>query len=122
VWRDFIHVADLADAHVLAARRLDSGGETAAFNLGTGQGYSVKQVIATAERVTGTRINTIYRDRRSGDPPILVADRGSAQTEIGWRPCRSELHTQAHDAWRWHRMHFRLKSSGTATTQSGVVN
>jgi UDP-glucose-4-epimerase GalE len=120
--RDFIHVADLADAHVLAARRLDAGGETTAFNLGTGEGYSVKQVIATAERVTGTRINTVFRDRRPGDPPILVADRGSAHTELGWHPRRSALHTQVEDSWRWHKAHFRSKAGGVATARSSVLS
>jgi UDP-arabinose 4-epimerase len=104
--RDFIHVTDLADAHVLAARRLAAGSETSAYNLGTGRGYSVKQVIATAESVTGAHIKTIHRDRRLGDPPALVADPGSAQFGIGWTPRRSALETEIEDAWRWHKAHF----------------
>ncbi len=118
--RDYIHVADLAEAHLLAAGRLRGGSETAAYNLGTGQGYSVKQVITTVEQVTGSRIETIHRDRRPGDPPILIAHPGSAQSGIGWLPRRSAIHTQVEDAWRWHKQHFQPTSGERAGTRSGV--
>jgi UDP-arabinose 4-epimerase len=111
--RDFIHVSDLAEAHVLAARRLRAGGETAMFNLGTGEGHSVKQVIATAEQVTGATIPVVERSRRPGDPPILVADPGLAWSALGWRAHRSDLRTQVEDAWSWWKAHHeRTQSRG----------
>ncbi len=114
--RDFVHVTDIADAHVLAARRLGLGGETAVYNLGTGKGNSVKQVVLTAEHVTGTRIEKIHRDRRPGDPPILVADGRSARTGLGWQPRRSTLQTQIEDAWRWHRDRFKCTNAHAYST------
>jgi UDP-glucose 4-epimerase len=104
--RDYIHVSDLAEAHVLALRRLCAGGETACFNLGTGEGYSVNEVVAAAQAVTGRAIKIVYAGRRPGDPPALVADRGAFHSATGWQPRRSALRTQIEDAWRWHRGHF----------------
>jgi UDP-glucose-4-epimerase GalE len=104
--RDYIHVVDLADAHVLAVRRLVDGGETVALNLGTGTGFSVKQVIDTAELVTGRKIARKFAARRPGDPPVLVANLGSAKAELGWSPRRASLQTQIKDAWAWHSRHF----------------
>lgn len=104
--RDYIHVVDLAEAHVLAVRRLINGGEIAALNLGLGTGFSVKQVIDTAEAVTGRRIARKVAARRPGDPPSLVADRGSARSVLAWSPRRPTLEVQIADAWAWHLRHF----------------
>lgn len=112
--RDYVHVADLAAAHVLAVRSLLGGGQSQAVNLGTGSGFSVKQVIETSEQVTGRKINAKVGPRRPGDPPILIADHGSARAALGWVPQRGSLRTQIEDAWRWHQSHFRKHSAITA--------
>jgi UDP-arabinose 4-epimerase len=100
--RDFIHVADLAAAHVRALDHLNRGGASAAFNLGTGRGYSVREVITAAERVTGRRVPRRETGRRPGDPPVLVADARRAQEVLGWRPTRSDLDNILATAWAWH--------------------
>jgi UDP-glucose-4-epimerase GalE len=99
--RDYVHVSDLADAHVMALDYLFEGGDTVAMNLGTGTGYSVKQVIETAERVTGRSVPLRYGPPRAGDPPILVADASRALKTIKWLPKRSSLDVQIADAWNW---------------------
>ena len=101
--RDYIHVTDLADAHVLALRYLMEGGESVALNLGTGRGFSVREVVAAVERSSGGR-KTPIRDapRRTGDPPSLVADPGRAADLLGWRPQYSDLDTIVQTAWKWH--------------------
>jgi UDP-glucose-4-epimerase GalE len=100
--RDYIHVADLADAHVLALDHLLAGGASAAVNLGTGRAYSVREVIAAAERVTGKRVPRREMPRRAGDPPVLVADSSRARSLLGWQPHRSDLETIIRTAWTWH--------------------
>jgi UDP-glucose 4-epimerase len=103
--RDYIHVEDLADAHV---RALDVPPDGAvALNLGTGQGSSVRQVVAMARRVTGHPIPTTDAPRRPGDPPELVAAAQRAAAVLGWRPRRSGLEEIVESAWRWHRAHPR---------------
>lgn len=104
--RDYIHVADLADAHVLALKRLIGGGETRFFNLGNGNGFSVREVIAAAKRVTGRDFAVRAAPRRPGDPPSLVADATQAKATLGWAPQRAALEVQIADAWRWHQSHF----------------
>jgi UDP-arabinose 4-epimerase len=104
--RDYIHVADLADAHVLALKRLTGGGETRFFNLGNGNGFSVRQVIAAAKSVTGRDFAVRVAPRRPGDPPSLVADATQAKSTLGWKPQRADIETQIADAWRWHLAHF----------------
>ncbi len=104
--RDYIHVADLADAHVLALKRLIGGGETRFFNLGNGNGFSVREVIATAKQVTGRDFAVRVAARRAGDPPSLVADATQAKATLGWVPQRAALQVQIADAWRWHQSHF----------------
>jgi len=99
--RDYIHVSDLAEAHVLAVRALAAGAGTAALNLGVGRGYSVREVIATAERVTGLKANVVEEGRRAGDPPVLVADPSRAKQVLGWKPRRPALETIIADAWKW---------------------
>jgi UDP-arabinose 4-epimerase len=104
--RDYIHVADLADAHVLALKRLIGGGETRFFNLGNGNGFSVREVIAAAQSVTGRDFAVRRAERRPGDPPSLVADAAQAKAVLGWKPQRAALDVQITDAWRWHMTHF----------------
>lgn len=99
--RDYIHVDDLCDAHLLALRRLWAGGGSAAYNLGNGNGFSVQEVIDTARRVTGRDIPVDYGARRAGDPARLVADAGRAREELGWRPRFDDLATIIDHAWRW---------------------
>jgi len=103
--RDYIHVSDLAEAHVLAVRALADGAPTTALNLGVGRGYSVREVIATAERVTGLKANVVEEGRRAGDPPVLVADASRANSVLGWTPKRASLETIIADAWRWESRH-----------------
>jgi UDP-glucose 4-epimerase len=103
--RDYIHVSDLADAHILALERLRAGGGSAVYNLGTGNGYSVQQVIAAAREVTGHPIPARVEPRRAGDPAVLVASSARAQAELGWTPRRSDLHHLIATAWEWHRRH-----------------
>ena len=100
--RDYIHVQDLADAHVLALGHLLRGGESLALNLGTGAGHSVRAVIETAERVTGRTIARREAARRPGDPPMLVADARKARAVLGWTPKLSGLDDIIASAWAWH--------------------
>lgn len=100
--RDYIHVSDLADAHVLAVDRLRSGADSAVYNLGNGQGFSVKEVIETARKVTGKEIPVVYEARRAGDPAVLVASSERARTELGWKPSRDKLEDIIESAWKWH--------------------
>lgn len=101
--RDFVHVSDLATAHVAALRYLESGGETMRVNLGTGAGHSVREVIATVERVLGAPVKHRLAARRAGDTPRLVADGERAAELLGWRPQLSDLSTIVETAARWHR-------------------
>ena len=114
--RDYIHVTDLASAHVLALNYLLGGGESAALNLGTGEGKSVREVIAAVERVTGQRVPVREAGRRSGDPRVLVADPAKAGRVLGWRPQYSSLDTIVETASRWHQAH----SPGVADPDQGV--
>ena len=101
--RDYIHVADLADGHVRALDYLQRGGASSAINLGTGRAFSVREVIAAAERVTGRRIPVHEGPRRAGDPPVLVADATRARTLLGFAPRYSEIEPIVETAWRWHK-------------------
>jgi UDP-arabinose 4-epimerase len=101
--RDYIHVADLADAHVLALRYLLDGGASTALNLGVGRGYSVQDAITTIERVTRREVAVTERPRRPGDPPELVADASRARSVLGWTPGFRELDEIVSTAWRWFR-------------------
>jgi UDP-glucose 4-epimerase len=103
--RDYIHVDDLADAHVRALDIAPNG--AIALNLGTGQGSSVRQVVETARRITGHPIPSTDRPRRAGDPPALVAAPQRAAAVLEWRPRRSSLDEIIGSAWRWHRAHPR---------------
>lgn len=101
--RDFIHVTDLALAHLQALQALDTDNANTAYNLGTGTGYSVRQVIDTAARITGRTIPTRVAPRRPGDPPRLVAEIGKVRQALGWVPRSSDLDTIITTAWRWER-------------------
>ncbi len=100
--RDYVHVLDLADAHILALRRLLTGGGSTAYNLGTGAGTTVRELIQGVERVTGRPLPVDVAPRRDGDAPVLVANSAKAQAELGWRATR-DLDTILGSAWRWHR-------------------
>jgi UDP-glucose-4-epimerase GalE len=100
--RDYVHVLDLAEAHVATLRYLLSGGESFSANLGTGRGASVREVIGSVERVSGTTINTKLAPRRPGDPPVLIADPAKAGRLLGWRPRLSSLDSIVSSAWGWH--------------------
>ncbi len=104
--RDYIHVQDLADAHVRALRYLDDGGATRAFNLGTGHGHSVRATIEAARRVTSRPIPSKDSPRRAGDPPVLVADAALAKEKLGWMPALGALEQIIGTAWAWHQKHF----------------
>jgi UDP-arabinose 4-epimerase len=107
--RDYIHVADLADAHVAALKKLMTTGTLATFNLGTGRGYSVKEVLAEITKITGAGVSLIPSDPRPGDPPVLIADPASAREALGIRPSCSDLATIIETAWRWHQKVHPLK-------------
>ncbi len=100
--RDYIHVSDLADAHILALRYLESGGDSDVFNLGNGNGYSVNEVIEAARRVTGKPVPATVAARRAGDPSKLVADAQKARSVLGWEPRFPELESIIETAWAWH--------------------
>lgn len=104
--RDYIHVSDLAEAHVLALDWLAANDAAAAFNLGNGQGFSVREVIDCARRVTGRPIAEIAGPRRAGDPPALVGDATRARAALGWTPRLADLDTIVATAWRWHQARF----------------
>ncbi|WP_297831174.1 UDP-glucose 4-epimerase GalE [Thermomonas sp.] len=101
--RDYIHVSDLAEAHVLALRALLAGAGTTAYNLGNGRGFSVREVIDCARSVTGRQIAETPGPRRPGDPPVLVGDAGRIRSELGWAPKHVELAAIVGTAWRWHQ-------------------
>ena len=100
--RDFIHVVDLADAHVRALEYLVAGGESAALNLGTGQGHSVREVVAGVGKLCNGRVPAHDAPRRAGDPAVLVADPSKARQLLGWRPQHSDLDAIIQSAWKWH--------------------
>ena len=101
--RDYIHVSDLADAHVRALKGLESGVPSQPLNLGTGTGASVRQVIQTVERVTGLAVPVEEMSRREGDPAVLISDASRARTVLGWEPALPDLNDIVETAWHWHR-------------------
>tara|TARA_B100000676_G_scaffold313135_1_gene391676 strand:- start:217 stop:1191 length:975 start_codon:yes stop_codon:yes gene_type:complete len=103
--RDYIHVSDLALAHVAALHRLQAGASDGLFNLGTGTGTSVREIVDAARSVTGQAIPTQTVARREGDPPVLVCSNAAAERDLGWCPKRG-IDDQIADAWRWHRSRF----------------
>jgi len=101
--RDYIHVTDLAQVHILALKALDRGSRT--YNLGNGQGFTVKEVIETAREVTGHPIPAVAGPRRRGDPAVLIAGSEKIKRELGWQPQFPELRTIIETAWKWHSTH-----------------
>jgi len=104
--RDYIHVTDLADAHVKALRHLMNGGKSDSFNLGNGNGFSVRDVIETARQVTGRSIKATTSERRAGDPPVLVGSSEKANRILNWKPQYNNLATIIETAWEWHKKDF----------------
>ncbi|QUI21281.1 UDP-glucose 4-epimerase GalE [Vallitalea pronyensis] len=103
--RDYIHVTDLADAHILALERLQKGGDSAVFNLGNGTGFSVKEVIEVTRTVTGHPIPVEEAPRRAGDPATLIASSDKAMKELNWKPAYNGLEQIIASAWKWHESH-----------------
>lgn len=103
--RDYIHVADLGSAHLLALDYLKNGGVSERMNLGNGKGYSVREVIETSRKVSGRPIEVREEPRRAGDPSVLVASAEKARRILGWKPQRPELAEIIESAWRWHEIH-----------------
>jgi UDP-glucose 4-epimerase len=103
--RDYIHVIDLAEAHILALEWLAGGGASHIFNLGNGSGFSVRQVLDTARRVTGREIPAEIAPRRPGDPPVLVATSDQIRATLGWKPRYPDLEEIIRTAWEWHQRH-----------------
>jgi UDP-glucose 4-epimerase len=103
--RDYIHVLDIAQAHILALTYLNKGGANKVYNLGSGEGYSVIEVVETARKVTGAKIPTLIHSRREGDPAVLIASSGLARSELGWQPEYSALETIIGSAWQWQKNH-----------------
>jgi len=111
--RDYIHVTDLADAHVRALSHLEHGGASASYNAGTERPSSVREVIDTVERVTGKAVNRVAAPRRPGDPAVLYASAQRIRADLGWVPQRADLETIVADAWRWHSSHPHGFRSGS---------
>lgn len=103
--RDYIHVSDLASAHSLALKRLMNGGESRIYNLGNGTGFSVKEVVEIARKVTGHAIPAEVAPRRAGDPAVLIASSSKAVEELGWKPKYNTIDTVIETAWNWHKNH-----------------
>ncbi len=103
--RDYIHVTDLADAHILALERLQKGGDSTVFNLGNGTGFSVKEVIEVTRTVTGHPIPVEEAARRAGDPATLIASSDKAIEGLGWKPAYNSLEQIIASAWKWHKSH-----------------
>jgi UDP-glucose 4-epimerase len=101
--RDYIHVTDLAEAHILALEYLQNGGKSDVFNLGNGNGFSVKEVIETARKITGKDIKAVEADRRPGDPPVLVGSSSKAKKTLNWNPKYDEMSKIIETAWKWHK-------------------
>ena len=111
--RDYIHVSDLTQAHLLAMEGLFSGRVAGAvYNLGNSEGYSVREVIEVARRITGSKIQTIDSDRREGDPAVLIADSTKIREELGWKPQYEALETIVELAWKWHCQDNKQKPGG----------
>lgn len=101
--RDYIHIADLAEAHILALDHLSDGGEGGVYNCGYGHGYSVRQVVERVKKVTEVDFRVIETGRRAGDPPVLIADSGKLKGELGWEPRHDNLDNIIKTAWRWEK-------------------
>jgi UDP-glucose 4-epimerase len=103
--RDYIHVSDLADAHLKALERLEKGGKSDIFNLGTGKGTSVKEIINAVEKASGKKLDVKISPRRAGDPAKVWADSSKAQSELGWSPKYTNIEEIVATSWKWHSTH-----------------
>ncbi|MEK6460046.1 UDP-glucose 4-epimerase GalE [Heyndrickxia faecalis] len=103
--RDYIHVEDLIDAHILALQYLKNGGASDVFNLGSSNGFSVKEIVDTVREVTGKGFNVKIGDRRAGDPSTLIASSDKAKRVLGWNPKKTDIRQIIKDAWNWHESH-----------------
>lgn len=103
--RDYIHVIDLADAHIKALNYLREGNESNIFNLGSGTGFSVKEMIAATKAATGEEIKVVLGERRAGDPAQLIASSEKAQRLLGWKPSHTSIEEIVKTAWGWHKHH-----------------
>lgn len=103
--RDYIHIEDLCSAHLLALESLDAGGESRVYNMGNGQGYSIRDVIDAVKKVTGNEFKVVEAPRRDGDPARLVADSKQLQADLGWKPKYPDLETIILHAWNWEKKH-----------------
>ncbi|MGZ5016327.1 MAG: UDP-glucose 4-epimerase GalE [Methylobacter sp.] len=122
--RDYIHILDLAEAHWLALQYLQSTGESAAFNLGNGNGYSVESVIQAARRVTGKIIPVLEGQRREGDPARLVANADKIKQQLGWQPAYADLDVIVKHAWQWESMHaygFAKQSNESQSPRAAAI-
>ncbi|MFQ9617347.1 MAG: UDP-glucose 4-epimerase GalE, partial [Clostridium butyricum] len=100
--RDYVHVVDLVEAHILAMRYLEGGNQSSVFNLGSSEGFSVKQIVECARKITGIDIKEQIGERRAGDPSKLIASSKKARKILGWNPIRTNIENIIKDAWRWH--------------------
>ena len=103
--RDYIHVLDIASAHILGMEKLLSGADSDVFNLGQGQGFSVREIIKKSKELTGLDFAVEEVSRRAGDPAILIAQSGKAKEKLGWEPVNSDIETIIKTAWKWHLNH-----------------
>jgi UDP-glucose-4-epimerase GalE len=117
--RDYIHVTDLATAHIQALEKLRAGSENLFINLGTGSGHSVKEVITMVEQVSGRTVEARNAARRTGDPAELVAATGRASELLGWQPQHSDLKNIIETALRWHKLHIPQESAGSDQQATG---
>jgi UDP-glucose 4-epimerase len=120
--RDYIHVSDLAQAHVLGLEYLLNGGDSTVFNLGNGNGFSVKEVIETARQVTEKDIRVVECDRRPGDPPVLVGSSDRARRILGWNPQYAALETILTHAWNWHQKRHAVITPASPTTHDVFIS
>lgn len=116
--RDYVHVNDIAQAHLLGLRYLESGGASQVFNLGSETGYSVREIISACERVTGVTIPVVKASRRIGDPSHLVASAHKVREMLGWQPLRSSLDEMIQSAWQWEQRCSGLKSVSNSVSKS----
>jgi len=116
--RDYIHVCDLATAHVKALDRLLAGGASASVNLGTGHGHSIRDVISAVEAVSRRTVPVVEGRRRSGDAPVLIANPQLGQSLLGWEPLKPDLHTIVESAWQWHLTRLREPDRGDAREEN----
>lgn len=109
--RDYIHVDDLARAHIAAFEKLNTPGTALTYNLGTGKPISVKEIVESVEKVTSLKVPYKLGAKRAGDPPALYADSGKAQRELGWTPQHTNIDSIVETAWNWHKAHTKLYKS-----------